>query len=164
MQAVYLYHLSAPLGNERHQAQHYVGSARDLGARDAMHRRGRGSHFTRAAVERGITLTLARVWDGCGRDVERRIKRSGRRFADFCPICAGELALRRARYAAPAVEPTAIDRDEWPDAPPMPKIDGYEIAYQRAADRGRSALIAELERRHFAVHGFDQTNWDDGLL
>lgn len=74
---VYFLKLSSPLGNLWHMASWYVGSARDgltLERRIKAHRCGRGSAFTRAAVERGITIEVAGVVYA-GRDFEQWIKR-----------------------------------------------------------------------------------------
>lgn len=178
MSAVYLYHFEQPLGNERHHAQHYVGYAVNLDARDAMHQRGRGSHFTRAAVERGIAFRLARVWHGATREIERRIKRSGRSFADFCPVCAGELAMRRGRafgesvaIAAPAelenvIEGEIVERDEWPAAPASvsARADRYELGVRRAWRGASGAAQADRTLARRAALGLDETTWDDGLI
>lgn len=74
-QGVYILELSEPLGNERHSARYYVGWTSNVEGRLWYHEGGHGAAFTRAAVERGITLKIV-VWiPGAGRDVERRIKR-----------------------------------------------------------------------------------------
>ena len=87
---VYLLHFSAPLGNERHQAQHYIGSAPDsrLQTRIAEHQRGAGARITQVAVERGIGLEVVRTWPG-GRQEERRLK--NRKAAPrLCPVCRAQ--------------------------------------------------------------------------
>lgn len=90
---IYLLHFSEPLGDPgrpRMSAQHYVGFARDerdVAARLAEHRAGRGARITAAVVARGGSLRLARRLPGTRAD-ERRIKRRGH-FARYCPICAG---------------------------------------------------------------------------
>jgi predicted GIY-YIG superfamily endonuclease len=176
MSAVYLYHFEQPLGNERHQAQHYVGFAVNLKARDFMHQRGRGSHFTRAAVARGIAFRLARVWHGATREIERRIKRSGRSFADFCPVCAGEAAMRRGRAFGESVaidDPNVIEGvgasiaiDEWPAAPASvsARADRYELGVRRAWRSAAGAFAAEQTIARRAALGLDETTWDDGLI
>jgi len=167
MSAVYLYHFEQPLGNERHTAQHYVGYAVNLDARDAMHQRGRGSHFTRAAVERGIAFRLARVWHGATREIERRIKRSGRSFADFCPVCAGELAMRRGRtFGESVVIAAPAELDEWPAAPASvsARADRYELGVRRAWRAAAGATQAEQTLARRAALGLDETNWDNGLI
>jgi putative endonuclease len=70
---VYILMLERPLGNDRHQARFYCGWAKYLDARIHHHRAGRGSSFTRAAVQQGIRIHL--VWSARGtRNDERRIK------------------------------------------------------------------------------------------
>lgn len=88
--AVYLLHLSRPLGNERHQASHYLGYSPDrhLDQRIADHRAGQGARITQVAVERGITLTVVRTWPGLSRTDERRMKNQ-HHHARLCPVCRG---------------------------------------------------------------------------
>ena len=86
----YLLHFNGKLGNPtnpRAMAGHYLGTADDLDARLAEHRKGQGARITAAAVQRGIDFTVARTWPG-GRTVERRLKRrkAGPRL---CPKCNG---------------------------------------------------------------------------
>lgn len=83
---VYLLHLSIPL--EPTGNRHYIGfaaSPRSLKQRLAMHHAGKGARFTQVAVERGIELELARVWEGT-RQFERNLKRQ-KNAPRFCPIC-----------------------------------------------------------------------------
>ena len=82
---VYLLHFSAPLGNERHQAQHYLGSAIDLAARLAEHRDGSGARIMQAVKERGFTFECVRTWPG-GRQAERKLKRR-KKARQLCPVC-----------------------------------------------------------------------------
>ncbi|OLP19852.1 hypothetical protein BST81_03375 [Leptolyngbya sp. 'hensonii'] len=71
-------HLSWPLGNDRHQAQFYLGSTDNLERRLAEHRSGTGARMLKAANERGIaycvirTLITPTLQDA--RQVERRLK------------------------------------------------------------------------------------------
>jgi hypothetical protein len=86
--ACYLLCFSEPLGNERHRASHYLGYSPDrtLERRIAEHLAGRGARITRVAVERGITLTVTRVWPGEDRRAERRPK-DGAHPGRLCPVC-----------------------------------------------------------------------------
>ena len=89
MWLVYLLRLSAPLGDplrKRASALYYIGMTSDLEQRLRQHRAGqRGRHgaaLTAAAVERGIALELARVWEGfpdaqSARAFEKHLKRNG---------------------------------------------------------------------------------------
>lgn len=87
MWRVYLLHFSAPL---RGRFQHYIGQTeRDVEARVAEHRAGRGARITRQAVAAGIGLELARVWEGVPRSFERHLKKRGA-ARHFCPVCRGE--------------------------------------------------------------------------
>ncbi len=89
--ATYLIHFSAPFGH----ARHYVGSTtRSVEQRFAEHVRGEGANLTVLAVKAGITLTLARTWDG-DRGMETRLKyrdnpqRAGVKhgMTRYCPVC-----------------------------------------------------------------------------
>lgn len=95
MTVIYLIHFGAPLGSEKHKAQHYLGLAQDIEARLAEHRRGGGARITQVAVERGITLTIVRTWSG-GRQIERHLKRQ-HGHPRLCPVCNPQAAKRMAR-------------------------------------------------------------------
>ncbi len=92
--ATYLIHFSRPLGH----AKHYTGSTtRSVEERFAEHVAGRGANLTQKAIAAGITLTLARVWDG-DRGMETRLKyrnsvaRTGVKcgMTRYCPTCKGK--------------------------------------------------------------------------
>jgi len=57
---VYLLHFSRPYCH----AKHYLGWTEDLQTRLEAHRTGTGARLTQVVVEQGITLELARTWDG----------------------------------------------------------------------------------------------------
>jgi predicted GIY-YIG superfamily endonuclease len=68
---VYLLHFETPL----HHAQHYIGYAEHVERRLEHHRNGTGARLLQVCNERGITYTLARTWEGEGKDFERKLKR-----------------------------------------------------------------------------------------
>lgn len=82
---VYLLHFDAPLGNERHTAQHYLGSTADLPARLTEHRAGRSARMLEVLHERGIGFECVRTWPG-DRTLERKLK-NRKKAADLCPTC-----------------------------------------------------------------------------
>lgn len=76
---IYILEFSEPLGNPnnpRGQARYYVGYCEDgrFDERLQEHRHGAGAAITRAAVRRGIQLSVVAKMDG-DRKEERRIKR-----------------------------------------------------------------------------------------
>lgn len=81
---IYLIHFDKPVRS----AKHYLGFCRDdrLDARMLEHARGEASHLTRAAVNNGTKLWLARTFEGGNRDLERTMKRHGH-FKLMCPLC-----------------------------------------------------------------------------
>lgn len=81
---VYLLHFDSPV-NDHRPARHYLGTARDLHERLRQHRTGRGAKITAACADRGIGMSLARVWRG-GRTLERRLK-NRKNAPKLCPIC-----------------------------------------------------------------------------
>lgn len=87
---VYLIHLDAPLGNEKHQASHYIGFCVDrrgsLYRRFMQHVLGYGSAMLRAASQRGIVFEIARVWRGADRSFERQLK-NRKNASQLCPLC-----------------------------------------------------------------------------
>lgn len=85
MSVVYLLHFDKPLGNAKHQAQHYIGFAKDLPKRLEAHHAGKGAAITKALIERGGTFECVRVWEG-NRTLERQLKaRHNHRF--LCYKC-----------------------------------------------------------------------------
>jgi predicted GIY-YIG superfamily endonuclease len=73
-------------------ARHYIGWAKNFKQRMAHHRGGTGARFTQVAIERGIELLVARIWDEGDKSFERRLKNC-KKPSRFCPICHGEKAL-----------------------------------------------------------------------
>jgi hypothetical protein len=101
---VYLICFSQPIGTERHSVRHYAGFAEsDVDARFAQHQSGRGARLTQVAVERGVSLTLVRIWPEGDRKFERQLKDGS--LTELCPHCrpasmARRTALQKARRAA----------------------------------------------------------------
>ena len=90
MEQVYLLHFDHKLGNLANryaQAQHYIGTARDLDSRIAEHKAGSGAAITAAAVHRGIGFDVVRTWSG-GRQLERKLK-NRKEAPRLCPVCRG---------------------------------------------------------------------------
>lgn len=86
---IYLLHFDRPI-NEIHRAQHYIGYARNVAERVALHRSGTaGVRFSQVAHERAIGFSVARIWTG-DRSFERKLKRR-HNHAKLCPICRGEV-------------------------------------------------------------------------
>ena len=90
---VYLLHFHSPLGH----ASHYLGYADDIDRRIAMHHEGRGARLTQVARERGITFTLARVWEGQDRNFERRLK-NRKNAPKLCPYCNGQFTTNDVNF------------------------------------------------------------------
>jgi hypothetical protein len=95
-EGVYLLHFDHPYKH----AGHYLGWGKPVAARVATHRAGRGVPLTRAVVEEGIGMQLARVWPGQHRDFEYHLRRRHNN-RHLCPICNPSAymypAARRAR-------------------------------------------------------------------
>ena len=86
MTGVYLLHFDDKIGNH---AQHYLGFAEDVDARVAEHMAGRSrARLMEVCVERGVGFTLARVWEGGNRTLERHLKNQKHAWR-HCPICRG---------------------------------------------------------------------------
>lgn len=84
---VYLYHFSEKVSDH---AQHYLGYAEDLQARDWLHQHGRGARLLQVARERGIKFWIVRTWQG-DRKLERKLK-NRKNAAQLCPICRAKAA------------------------------------------------------------------------
>lgn len=84
MTGLYLLHFDPPY---RH-AGHYLGFALDVDRRVDEHLRSLASSspLVRAAIAAGSAVSLARVWPGGDRTLERRLKRR-HCHARFCPVC-----------------------------------------------------------------------------
>jgi len=87
MAHVYLLHLLPAL----HHAKHYCGyTPNGVLDRVTLHKKGQGARLTKAAVEAGCELVIAKTWDFTNvheaRLFERALK-NRHRLADFCPVC-----------------------------------------------------------------------------
>lgn len=82
MGCVYLIHFNRPYKH----ARHYLGYADNLDGRIKHHREGNGANFMRVVTEAGISWDVSRVWEGEGRDFERKLK-NGHNVAHYCPVC-----------------------------------------------------------------------------
>lgn len=73
---IYILKFSEKLGSHKHSAQYYVGYCEDGRLMDRLedHRNGRGACITRAAVAKGLKLSLVTAFPG-NRHLERQIKR-----------------------------------------------------------------------------------------
>ena len=80
---IYLLHFDEPFGH----ARHYLGWAKDLDARLALHGTANGSALMRAVAAAGIGWQLARTWPG-DRHRERQLKQRG--HTRKCPLCQAE--------------------------------------------------------------------------
>lgn len=81
---IYLLHFDSPFGH----ARHYTGWAKDLEARIAEHRAGRGSNLIKHVLAAGIDFVLATTLTG-DRNRERQLKNRGG-AAKWCPVCKAE--------------------------------------------------------------------------
>jgi hypothetical protein len=81
---VYLLHFDAPIGNDNHKCQHYLGWTNDLNQRIAKHERGKGAKLTRWAMNHGISFQVVRLWEGEYPEEKRLKAIHGNRL---CPIC-----------------------------------------------------------------------------
>ncbi|WP_306364375.1 hypothetical protein [Nocardia sp. CC227C] len=107
---VYLLHFD----RRYHHAGHYIGTTRDLEARLAAHREGRGARLLQVLKEHGIGWHLARTWDG-GRALERELK-GFKNAARLCPDCSYSRDHDRPRlnaFAAAAQRESAYEREEF---------------------------------------------------
>lgn len=84
---VYILHFSQPYFH----ARHYVGFTEDAGQRlkEHLNSSSSGSPLVRAALDSGITVSVAKVFSDGDRDLERKIKKA-HRTARYCPICQRE--------------------------------------------------------------------------
>lgn len=78
MAVVYLIELATPLGTEKHRAQYYLGSCRNLNQRMKQHRAGTGAAMLRYCNEHGIgywVIKFATVHtEQEARQLERKLK------------------------------------------------------------------------------------------
>lgn len=70
---VYVLRFEKPLGSAKHQAQTYIGWAKDVDLRISQHRAGQGAAITRAAAQQGIHMEPIIILRGT-RSLERQLK------------------------------------------------------------------------------------------
>lgn len=92
MTGVYLLHFSSPYKH----ARHYIGWAKKIDARISHHKHGTGARLCAVVIDAGIELVTARIWEGKGKDFERRLKNQ-RKPSNFCPICNPQGASRNMK-------------------------------------------------------------------
>jgi hypothetical protein len=144
---VYLLHFDRPY---RH-ARHYIGWAKDLAARLAVHARGQGARLLAVIKAAGIGWRLARTWPG-GRARERQIKRQGG-ASRCCPLCGVRPRTRQAPARA-ALLPRNADgsvsrrrtTDAQKDAAGVMTVgqQAEHTALRRGAARGRVPGVVRL--------------------
>jgi predicted GIY-YIG superfamily endonuclease len=78
---VYLLHFVTPYAH----ARHYMGWAKDLGQRLAMHAAGNGARLVQVVQDAGIEWMLVRTWPG-DRKLERKLK-NRKDTRQLCPVC-----------------------------------------------------------------------------
>ena len=98
--AVYLLHFlggGIPHGSQA-ATRHYCGFAIDPMARIKRHYEGTSwVRLMEVAKERGISFTVARIWEGVTRGFERKLKDAGG-LSRHCPICKAEGTDRGSLY------------------------------------------------------------------
>ena len=93
------------------RTRHYLGWSEDAESRIAQHMRGTsGARLMEVVKERGITFTVARVWDNVTREWERKLKNAGG-LSRWCPVCKAEGTIPKSRQRT---------RAEVPAPPPAP--------------------------------------------
>lgn len=93
MGQVYIIHFREPLSG---RARHYVGwvagdRPEDVRRRFFEHCRGEGARILKVALENQISFRIVRVYPGCSREMERRIKKQKNAWK-HCPVCRAERA------------------------------------------------------------------------
>jgi len=101
MPTLYLIHFSTPYvaktGKQQKKAGHYLGyTTVGVDNRMAAHRSGQGARLIAVIQQDGIDWEVSRVWEGEGREEEKKRKRRGH-FADYCPCCNQKIAHLRHR-------------------------------------------------------------------
>lgn len=123
-------------------ARHYLGWAEDAQARIQQHYEGDGAKLTQALKRKGITFTVARVWDNVDRNFERRVKSQGG-LSRWCPICHKLGLIPESRFRAPAQEKVkSVPRKFTPQAaeiaeqnPQVPTKEPWEMKRDEYAPR-----------------------------
>ncbi len=127
------------------RVKHYLGWAEDAEARIAKHMRGTSrARLMEVVKERGVSFTVARVWDGVTREFERRLKNQGG-LSRHCPVCIAEGTDRKALNR----ERRRRKREEGvPVAPPAPSTGpDYAEAEERVGEEfGKRGGTKEADR------------------
>lgn len=99
MKGCYLIHFGQPFG----RAKHYIGWSDDIYGRFERHRDGKGAALTRAVVQAGISLHMARTWLNADQTFERRLHNFGKSPL-ICPICNPDADKYFPRVETPALD------------------------------------------------------------
>ena len=95
---VYLLHFDRPYraktGKRMKEAGHYIGFTWNLQERIKEHASGQGARLLEVISEDGIGFSVARVWEGGDRKLERRLKRR-KKARLICPCCRQDLSHLR---------------------------------------------------------------------
>lgn len=87
---VYLIHFHSKVSD---RAQHYLGITKNLPQRIAEHRAGRGARLLEVCKERGIDISVVRIWRNRYWPFERALK-AKKHASRMCPICNPKLGKR----------------------------------------------------------------------
>jgi predicted GIY-YIG superfamily endonuclease len=86
----YLIHFERPYvaktGNQKKQAQHYLGWTINLPKRVKLHATGQGARLLAVVNAEGIGWAVVRVWENGSYKMERELK-ARHSHASLCPIC-----------------------------------------------------------------------------
>lgn len=115
---VYLLHFDIPAGSEvpssrgdaskPFHARHYLGWAEDAQKRIKRHyRNDSGVKLINALHAKGVTFTVARIWDNVDREFERSLKDQGG-LSRQCPICEAQGLIPASRYRGKALKDVQV--------------------------------------------------------
>lgn len=128
-------------------ARHYLGWAEDAQVRIRQHYQGQGARLTQALRDKGISFTVARIWekqdDGkpATRNFERRLKSQGS-LSRHCPICWREGLIPPSRMRGKALESVEAVPEKYQVGP-----DYAEVQKEASADEVQ-AVISEINEKY----------------
>jgi 2'-5' RNA ligase/GNAT superfamily N-acetyltransferase len=132
-------------------ARHYMGWSTDVQERIRSHYQGGGAKIMRALKQKGLSFTVARIWEDKDRNFERRLKSQGS-LTRHCPICAKLGLIPASRMRGKALENVEVVPEQYQIGPDYLEVEKQAAVSREFADKGE--IQAHREGRVLIIDWF----------